>query len=44
MLLLMFYACLRCFCKIKFDYDVLTINKSGKFIDYYVDISGMAFY
>lgn len=38
------YACLRCFCKIKFDYDVLTINKSGKFIDYYVDISGMAFY
>lgn len=37
------YACLRCFCKIYLNYDILQKDTSGNFIDYYTDISGMSF-
>ena len=38
------YACLRCFCKIHLNCDILQKDKTGKFIDYYTDISGMSIY
>ena len=37
------YACLRCFCKIIFNYDIIKEDYSGNLIDYYTDISGMSF-